>query len=626
MARRIDIYVADFETTTDTGEVWCAAFSQVGTGREWVNIVGTIDDFMNIFFRKTYASNLIYFHNLKFDGNFIINWLLDHGFKFNENGYKLEEKQFNCTVSEMGAYYSIKAKKGKYDSVTFMDSLKIMPFSLKKAGKSFNTKHQKLEMEYDHKRSLKDCSKADLEYIKNDVHVLRECIEYLQSRNITKMTIGSCCVDEFKAVHPEYLEELCRMDTLEIDESFGASNADEYCRKGYRGGWCICYRSGYYEQAGCTYDVNSLYPSVMTGESGNFYPVGSPHFWKGDIPKEATTDHHVFFIRFRCTFEIKEGYLPTLQIKRSLYRGSDYLTSSDYEYKGKKYKCIKDKETGELKLWKPEITLTSVDWEIFKEHYNIDNLEILDGCWFYTKLGIFNSYIRKWEQIKIQATKDHNEGLRTLAKLFLNNLYGKLASSTDSSYKVPYKENGVLKWKTVHENKKKPMHIGMGAFVTAYARKFTITAAQANYERFIYADTDSIHLLGTEDAIGVKEHPSEFLCWKREHDWDEATFVRQKTYAEHNTKADREEIEPFWDIKGCGCPDRCKNLFLEAVDGKVRVKGKSEKEIEWVEKHKGITLHDYKEGLEIEGKLMPKQKAHGVVLEATTFTINNRVF
>lgn len=624
MARRLDIWVADFETTTDTGEVWSAAFSQVGKKAEYVSILGSIDEFMNTFLRKTWANNLVYFHNLKFDGNFIINWLLDNGYEFTEN-YQLGDNQFSCIVSTMGSYYAIKVKKG-WANITFMDSLKIMPFSLKKAGKSFNTKHQKLEMEYDNKRSLKDCTREDIEYIKNDVHVLRECIEYLQSKNITKMTIGSCCVQEFKDVHPDYIDELCRMDKIDLDESeYGAKTADEYCRKGYRGGWCICFRPGYYDTLGCTYDVNSLYPSVMTGESGNFYPVGSPHFWKGEIPEAASIDHRVFFIRFKCTFKLREGYLPTLQIKRSVYRGSDYLTTSDYEYKGKKYKYMKD-ENGVPQLWRPEITLTSVDWEIFKEHYEIDNLEILDGCWFYTKVGIFNSYIRKWEAIKIKASEEHNEGLRTLAKLFLNNLYGKLASSTDSSYKVPYKENGVLKWKTVTENKKKPMHIGMGAFVTAYARKFTITAAQANYDRFVYADTDSIHLLGTDDAKGVKEHPSEFLCWKREHDWDEATFVRQKTYAEHNIKADRQEITPYWDIKGCGCPDRCKNLFLEAVDGKERVKNKTEKESAWVLCHKGITLRDYKEGLEIEGKLMPKQTKHGVILEATTFTINKRVY
>ncbi|MFV3038122.1 DNA polymerase, partial [Klebsiella pneumoniae] len=63
-----------------------------------------------------------------------------------------------------------------------------------------------------------------------------------------------------------------------------------YVNRSYRGGWCYLARGK--EQKlfhnGTTADVNSLYPSMMSSESLNKYPIGEPHFWSGDfIPDEA---------------------------------------------------------------------------------------------------------------------------------------------------------------------------------------------------------------------------------------------------------------------------------------------------------------------------------------------------
>ena len=89
-------------------------------------------------------------------------------------------------------------------------------------------------------------------------------------------------------------------------------------------------------------------------------------------------------------------------------------------------------------------------------------------------------------------------------KLFLNNLYGKLSTNRDSSFKIPYlHESGKVCYTTHFEQNKKTFYIPAGAAVTAYARCFTIRAAQANYDRFCYSDTDSIHLIGQEPAKAV---------------------------------------------------------------------------------------------------------------------------
>ena len=124
-----------------------------------------------------------------------------------------------------------------------------------------------------------------------------------------------------------------------------------------------------------------------------------------------------------------------------------------------------------------------------------------------------------------------------------------MATSTDSSFKVAFlKPDNSLGYFTVVENMKKPGFIPIGSAITSYARNFTIRAAQKNYygkdERgFIYADTDSIHCdLKPEEIQGIKVDPKEFSCWKLESCWDVGWFVRQKTYIEHITHEDLEQI------------------------------------------------------------------------------------
>ena len=130
-----------------------------------------------------------------------------------------------------------------------------------------------------------------------------------------------------------------------------------------------------------------------------------------------------------------------------------------------------------------------------KQFFKILKIKWIDGCWFYALTGMFDEYIDKYRKIK-ETSKGAK---RTEAKLFLNNLYGKLASNDDSSFKVAYlKENGNIGFITSTEHEKKAGHIASGAAITSYARNFTIRAAQKNYygvnkKGFIYADTDSIH-------------------------------------------------------------------------------------------------------------------------------------
>ena len=306
-----------------------------------------------------------------------------------------------------------------------------------------------------------------------------------------------------------------------------------------------------------------------------------------------------------------------------MYRGNECLETSDYydEKDGRYYSHYY--EDGVLKDTRVELTLTCTDFELLKDHYELVDFEILDGCWFRAEIGLFDMYINKYKELKLIS-----EGaLRELAKLFLNNLYGKLASSTESSFKVAYvKEDKSIGFYTVIEHEKQAGYIAIGSAITSYARNFTIRAAQKNYygknkRGFIYADTDSIHCdLPPEKLKGIEVHDKNFCCWKLEAQWDKAIFTRQKTYIEHVTHENLKPIdEPYWNVKCAGMPQRCKDLFIKSMEEYTPTEedSYSEEERKFIEEKR--TLEDFKIGLKIPGKLVAKRIRGGTLLTETTY-------
>ena len=646
MKRKVRRFAADFETTVYKGQertdVWSSAFSELFTETEDVTIHHTIKETYNYF--STLKEDVIaYYHNLKFDGAFWLDFLM------NELGYttaltevqsgeqkaekwldnkNMKPKTLKCSISSMGQWYTITIKTEK-NIIELRDSLKLLPFTLARIGKSFKLKHQKLEMEYDGFR-FPGCEITEEEkaYIANDVLVLREALEFMFSEGHDKLTIGACCLSEFVKGYgkEDYDSIFPDIYKIPIDESYGAPNAGEYIRKSYRGGWCYVVKAKRNEikTNGTTADVNSLYPSMMSSESGNRFPVGRPTFysmknasdtmkkwWLDKIMMCANTMQQYYFVRFRTRFYLKHGKLPFIQIKNSFrFCGTDSLETSDYYDKkeGRYYtQWYKPDETGKPVLTDTAVTLTMtmIDLKLMFEHYDVVNFELLDFCCFNTEIGLFDDYMEKYKNIKQNSTG----AMRELAKLFLNNLYGKMAASTDSSFKVPFvKPDGVIGLRDVSANDKKPGYIPVGSAITSYARNFTIRAAQQNYygtdePGFIYADTDSIHCdLPPEALKGIRVHPTDFCAWKLESCWDTAIFTRQKTYIEHITKENLEPIDsPYYNVKCAGMPESCKKLF---------VKGMANNEYQ---------LTDFKIGLVLPGKLMPRRIKGGILLTETTF-------
>lgn len=633
------IWACDFETYVPQNEedftyVWSAAFVPLYEEGDNVRIVPNIKEFFDIFLTDEDNTHIhtLYFHNLKFDGTFIVDYLLKNGYSHsNEN--PLQPNEFQCVISGMGAWYAINIQSAT-NFISIRDSLKLLPFSLRQIGQDFELIHQKTTMDYFNKTSLEDCNELDIEYIKEDVLVLREALEGILTTSIRGLTIGSMCMKDyklrfFKKFGKAFWEEFFpKLTDIILDNGL---TEDEYVRKSYRGGVCYAYRTGYFTN-GMTYDKVSMYPGVMMKYK---LPYGRGIYFQNHIPfyemyccdfgveydihdfdwSIAHNSDFFFFVHVRCNFELKSGFIPTLQIKNNpLYFANDYLTTSAIDINGKKYKhYIKD---GSIVPTSVDLYLTQYDLELLLKHYNVTDFEIIDGVYYKARDDMFSMYIKYWARIKKESTG----ALRQFAKLMLNNLYGKLSTNPKRTMKIPYLEDNIVKYEII-ENNSDAVHIACGSAITACARYELLTTAQANEKYLLYMDTDSIHMTKVNPKHILKtplaKIGKEIGLWDKESEWTEGYFIRAKTYAEYVTKKEKQ----VWELRGCGCPPRSKNLFLEAVDGIERVTDKNKTEREWVKTH-NLTLADFTYGLSIPGKLIPKIVKGGTVLIDTFFTIN----
>lgn len=591
------LYTADFETTTneDDCRVWAWGVCEIGNPDFFThgNDINTFFEFM-----KNSDNSTFYFHNLKFDGEFLMVYLFEHGFKHVTDRADEDTGTFSTLISDAGQFYSIKIifeKKGKRTKyVKIYDSLKILPFSVAQIAKGFNLPISKLELDYTKPREPGYVLQPEeVDYLRNDVDIVARALHVLFEQGLDRMTQGS------NALH-DYTRTVSKKN---FERWFPVPDYDRDVRQSYKGGFT--YLNPKYKDKdigeGIVLDVNSLYPSVMHDKP---LPFGEGVYFEGQYKFDSL--YNLYVQMFTCQFELKDGYIPTIQLKNNLsFIPTQYLTSSEGE----------------------EVTmcLTSVDLELFFEHYNVYNIEYHSGWKFKSTMGLFTSYIDKWTKVKVESTLNGNKAMRTLAKLMLNALYGKFALNPNVQSKIPYYDNGIIRYSKGPKETRPPIYIPVGTFITAWARHKTITSAQKVYHMFAYADTDSLHLelklpdelskmsndelekLTTADLqrYGV-DIPDDFVvdpvalgAWKIESRFTRARFLRQKSYIEDwnapDTWNDPERYDKsLLNITCAGMPQQC---------------------------YQYVTWENFHEGASYKGKLQPKHVPGGIVLKEIDFTI-----
>ena len=546
---------ADFETTTDPNDVrvWASCAVDIET-LETVFIGNSIESFFEWLKNK---NTVAYFHNLKFDGEFILWYLLRNGYRYSESR---EPNTFSTLISDTGIFYSIEVifekKKRKYKKVTFLDSLKKLPFKVSQIAKAFQLEDEKLEIDYKAFRHVgHELTEEEKRYIVADCRIVAAALKIQIGQGLKRMTNASDAMNGFKEIiSKKKFDRMFPVFPVELDADI---------RRAYKGGFTYLNPKHKNRRGlqGITLDVNSLYPSVMYYEK---LPYGYPMFFEG--APELDEHYSLFIVRLECAFELKPNHIPTIQLKNNrAFIETEYLESSN----------------GEI----VQMTLTSVDLELMLDHYDVYDLTYICGWKFRGTTGVFKDYIDHWMHIKETETG----AKRQLAKLMLNSLYGKFATNPNAATRAPMlsKIDDCVHYTIDNDaDPRSPVYTAMGAFITAYARNKTIRSGQAVYDRFIYADTDSLHLIGYDIPDGLDVHPTKLGAWKHEGEFHDSKFIRAKTYMETTDDGTK--------VTCAGMPDNVK---------------------------KQVTYDNFHSGSTFDGKLMPRRFPGGVVLMETTFTI-----
>ena len=565
-------YVCDFETTTDVDDcrVWAYACCNVENPEDIV-YGNSIDGFME--WVRHIPDSTLWFHNLKFDGEFIYNWLFDHGWEWVEDTKHSARKTFSTLISDQGNHYCCKLRFSPSHSVEIRDSLKVIPLPVAKIPKAFGLPDAKLELDYEGFREKgHELTRHEIDYITEDVVIVAKALKIMFDEGDVKMTAGSNALAAYKRSIG---------GNKKFRKMFPVPDYDEEVRRSYKGGFTYNNPrfTGFDVGEGISFDVNSLYPSVMRYE---LLPYGDPKRFEGKYEHDRLYPLYIQAVKIDAT--LKPDHIPCIQVKETAY--SDRFAPTEY---------IEDTK-GEIVRY-----VTNVDLELIFEQYDVHSIEYYEGWKFKGSRHLFDGFIDECNERKVEASKTGNDGMRMIAKLRMNSSYGKFGTSPKCRSMKPVKRDGRIWYERLDEEEREPIYIPAASFITAYARAKTIRSAQSVFERFVYADTDSLYLVGTEVPEQLEVDPVKLGCWKLEHRFQRFKVLRPKTYV----FVEDGELT----VHCAGLPERCHDY--EPKDGEEVPE----------DCFTSVTFDNFEIGAKYWGKLFNQHVDGGIVLYTKFFTI-----
>ena len=489
--------VADFETcmNEERTDVRCWAWGLADIFTESFEHGTDIDSFLD----RVLEDKLIYdigYHNLKFDGNYLLPAIYRRGFKYMHNRLFMNAWKsgadltgyFTHSISENGQFYNIIVVKPRKASsnipafIYFWDTLKLFPDSLKEVGQQYNSVHFKLEEDNEFYEAIRpighELTDEELLYLREDCLTLAEALRgqvdkygklYRTRASKAFSFFKECCLlwDEKTNVYEEryvgtkdfkipYLKgyedlygmrfktlptalkrELIRQKLIpEFDYHIPNFEVWDDIKESYHGGISYVYppiQEKSIEGHLTSIDVNSMYPDVMN--SCNI-PFGRFELREGEPSEERGT----WIACARVSFILKDEWrLPCIQMKRKY--GREWLKmSSDY------------RETGEMSIYNDDVIwFTKVDYDTFQESYHFTVHNWIEYYYFPT-VGATDGkrFVQKYYNAKQEATerakkikdstpnyKQDPEYRRAMldrqeAKVIMNSAYGKHGPRSDS--------------------------------------------------------------------------------------------------------------------------------------------------------------------------------------------------
>lgn len=529
----------------------------------------------------------MYIHNLgRFDAHFLLPILFKN---YNSKNIKYfidkSKNVFNIKIS------NLEYKKKRF-SITFLDSLKIWVLPVASLGRTVGLK----KLDYgdydilDEFKTNEDYEKHNngisIEYFERDIEILRLfAIKTKKEFDIKDfaITIAGTAKKKWENLDSDILAHTNKILSLSNPADVDFWNIVKFA---YRGGLTI--NNPKYQLKKIpnvhSYDVNSLYPSIMLNEK---LPYGR-YRTKEWLDKYNKHDEYTY-------------KLYKIHIKRAIAKWIPFISIYDIEIENQQHDAI----LGYPKEIYDEIVyMNNYMLEFFKKHYDYELNEpevLMYGL--KEKKGMFDEYINYYKNIKENKEKYSPAEIQT-AKLHLNSLYGKFGETyrniairifnkdkdlivkneklylkkdgkefevgktdkqlfiwdereiviTTTDGKIAYRTKRFKNLITVNDNIlmlkefKKPIKrnlsfIPIAECITTKSKIKLLDAIIQHKDDFIYADTDSIHLTKKTDKLEL--HDTNFGAWKYEGMWDWGIYRRAKHYYHLNN-------DGSYEIKGGG--------------------------------------------------------------------------
>lgn len=548
-----NMYVADFETGDSdrlykvdktTGmpiyyqRVWLAGHKNLKTMES--KYFNNLDDFMkDILGRGNNTHREYAFHNLKFDGSFIIPWLFENGYECVQG--KPGPGQFSVLVDDRNNWYNITIQVTKRRKVTLWDMLKLFPSALEYLPDIYSTPTKKVQEDQEfytkHRPEGYEPDERDLYYFENDLQVPAEVLNrHIELYGLRfKKTQASQSFYNFEQTFKAWRWRFPALST-ELDKAI---------RPAYWGG--ISYVPPH--KAGKDYygihvmDINSSYPD----KAANYkLPYGQPVL---ELGEGKHPDMSKFWIADALVkFKLKsKDHLPCIPSK-AITEGKPLDIDKWMEDSGHGGQAI------------VRMTFSNIDYMNMQESYEFEVVRWLWSIhWAWKVQPEVAKFVNKNNELKVKYTelakkeKDPQKKIeyttiRNRAKIDNNSFYGKFGEDIIKYGKTPYFEedeegNEEIVWRVDREEEQSEHNrkfLPVAIAITAWGRHQLVKMANLLGEHFLYCDTDSVHYLKSgqykiDQAVKEKKievHQSKLGAWDFEGYYVKGRYLRAKCYIE----------------------------------------------------------------------------------------------
>lgn len=536
-------------------------------------------------------SGIVAFHNLKFDGQFIMDYLIRNGIPF--------DTKHTIVDAESHIPYRIALR----DDLFIQDTMRVHMGSLQKMAKSYGLDGKSEPADFTIYHEYGHATEKEIKYVIQDSRIVaqvlkidcevndgyialtgagfakRQYVNWLKKSGLV-MTNG---LGHGKGDKPdELLNQIFphKIENLETGEQW-----QDLARMSYMGGLCLV-KDGYEQKVNgktYTYDVNSAYPYQMCKP----LPVG-----EGRVTTKY--DNYNFGIYFlKCSFSHNNTcpiihnvrayhpHLPRINLEEQHF---NFYGNSDY-----------------LKDFSGYLVLTSIEIDYLLEYADLHIEEIIQGYVFTTIDGVFKDYIVNVYEER-QRIKRTEPVKAEFLKLMMNALYGKFGSGEKYGCEFEIDEHNHYHEKLNRNEVDYPWaYTPIATAITGYERVYIATIISKNWDGFVYTDTDSIHLIKPHIEGTMWINQKELGALKCESISDQSKYIRPKCYVHINER----------EYDNLGNEVECHPIVVKCGGMPANIKEQIK------------SMDDLYIGAEFDGKLMPVKYIGGVHLAPHKFVMHN---